>query len=407
MPNKSPENILLVIPEMIMGGAARSLAKLSLELKNRYRVWIVVFNEAHEIPYTLGGELLSLDVFPGADWFSKLKAFYQRIIRLRAIKRKLKINISISFLEGADYINILSRSEEKIFISIRGSKNADSDISGFSGWLRRRLLMPGLYKRADKVICVSHGIAEEMATCLKIDHSKIQTIYNFYDINSMFEGIDQKSIEPFDLLFPYTYILGAGRLHHQKNFKGLIEVFSHTKQLIPKLKLVILGNGSQKQLLADYAESLSLKVYSADSGKTFSPETDDVFLLGFQQPALFLKHATLFTLTSSWEGFPNVVIEALACGAMVVSTDCQTGPREILADRTSENKNASVEFAKYGVLMPLINSPEHIRIWSETINNIINDPRIPESYKALGKERVKDFSGDKIIDKWYNLIENA
>src|SRR5436190_16201964 len=120
-----PERVLLIIPEMHTGGAQRSLSKLSIALATRYQVWLVIFNKGNNVAYPFGGELLSLDVEGGKNWFQKIKSFLQRIERLKQLKKKLRIDVSISFLEGADYVNVLSRQKEKVILSLRGSKLHD------------------------------------------------------------------------------------------------------------------------------------------------------------------------------------------------------------------------------------------------------------------------------------------
>ena len=96
------KKILLIIPEMMMGGAQRSLSKLSIEFSNDYTVWLVIFNRNENIAYSYGGELISLDVESGEGLFNKIKFFIHRVNRLRKLKKDLSIDVSISFLEGAD-----------------------------------------------------------------------------------------------------------------------------------------------------------------------------------------------------------------------------------------------------------------------------------------------------------------
>ena len=100
--------VLLIIPELCMGGAQRTLSKLSVELARRHKVWVVIFNKDAAIAYPLGGKLLSLEVAGANNPITKLIAFRKRVARLKKIKKDIRPDISISFLEGADYINVLS-----------------------------------------------------------------------------------------------------------------------------------------------------------------------------------------------------------------------------------------------------------------------------------------------------------
>src|SRR6187549_4201625 len=121
----SKKKILLIIPELTMGGAQRSISKLSIEFARHHTVWLVIFNKVDGLAYAHGGELVSLDVVPSGGIPNKIKSFIQRVRRLRKLKKDLGIDVSISFLEGADYINILSKANDKIILSIRGSKRHD------------------------------------------------------------------------------------------------------------------------------------------------------------------------------------------------------------------------------------------------------------------------------------------
>ena len=174
-----PKRILLIIPEMSMGGAQRSLSKLSIELAKQHWVGLVIFNRNDRVAYEHGGELISLNVIPPDSLFGTLKAFFQRVSRLRKLKKELVIDVSISFLEGADYINILSQRTDKIVLSVCGSKIHDENMEGNWRWLRLNLLMPWLYRKADTVVTVNQGIAREMRTRFRLSPSKIVTIGNF------------------------------------------------------------------------------------------------------------------------------------------------------------------------------------------------------------------------------------
>src|SRR5882757_7344937 len=101
MVQQNPDRILLIIPEMIIGGAQRSLAKLSMELAKQCSVRIVLFNRDFPVAYECGGEVLSLDVAAGKGVIGKMIAIGKRVQRLRALKKEMKITVAISFLEGA------------------------------------------------------------------------------------------------------------------------------------------------------------------------------------------------------------------------------------------------------------------------------------------------------------------
>ena len=146
------------------------------------------------------------------------------------------------------------------------------------------------------------------------------------------------------------------------------------------------------------------------SGSNFSIDFDVYFLGNIANPFCYIKRAKIFTLTSGWEGFPLALGEAMICGTPVISTDCLTGPREMLAPGTELVGNLlESEFADYGVLMPLLDKKnksydESVRLWSRTILELLQDEKRLKHYSDKGIERMKNFSREKIVDRWLKII---
>jgi glycosyltransferase involved in cell wall biosynthesis len=170
--------------------------------------------------------------------------------------------------------------------------------------------------RADAIIAVSAGVAEDYARAVSIPLEKIKIIYNPVISDSLLE----KSKEPLD--HPWfgpgevPVILSVGRLTEQKNFPGLIEAFAKVREKTPA-RLLILGEGKLRSELEELVKKLNLQ--------------GEVSLPGFvDNPYRFMSRAAVYVLSSTWEGLPTVLIEALAAGAPVVATDCKSGPNEIL-----------------------------------------------------------------------------
>src|SRR5690606_8183898 len=156
------KKILLVIPTLGSGGAQRALTRLSILLGMYYEIFICVFNRQVEVVYPYRGNVVSLDDFPTGGLIQKIRRFIGRVKKLRSVKRELDVDVSISFLEGANYINVLSRGSEKVIISLRGSVFHDVDFRGFGGWIRKHVLMRVLYRKARHVVTLSDGLKEEV-----------------------------------------------------------------------------------------------------------------------------------------------------------------------------------------------------------------------------------------------------
>lgn len=399
----SAKNILLIIPELIMGGAQRSISKLSLEFARHHNVWLVVFNKMEVIAYPYGGELVSLDVVPGDGVVNKFAAFWKRVIRLRKIKKDLAIDVSISFLEGADYVNVLSRSTEKVVLSIRGSKKYDETIKGRFSLLRNKILIPWLYKKADTIITVNHGIANELKIYYGLKKARIITIGNYYSIGEILTSSLEDKPGNLEELYQDPVLITTGRLAPEKGLKNLIYVFFELKKMYKNLRLVIVGDGPEYHDLLHTVKELGLTV----TASVFFNERPDVAFLGNQSNVFkFLKGARLYMMNSSSEGFPNGLAEAMICRLPVVSSDCPYGPREILAKDYSFSTELRKPFlTPNGLLMPAITKKEDIPTWVETLGNILGKDDVLLQLAHNGFERINDFDKETIITKWYRALD--
>jgi glycosyltransferase involved in cell wall biosynthesis len=184
-----------------------------------------------------------------------------------------------------------------------------------------------LYPHADEIIAVSQGVAIDLAKTAHIPLSSIQTIYNPVISPELLESAKEPLKHEWFTSNEIPIILGVGKLETQKDFPNLIRAFAKVRQVQPA-RLVILGWGKDRPHLELLIQKLGLQ--------------NDVDLLGYvKNPYAYMVRSSVFVLSSAWEGLGNVIIEALALGIPVVSTDCESGPSEILAN------------GKYGYLTPV------------------------------------------------------
>lgn len=201
-------------------------------------------------------------------------------------------------------------------IMISEHSHLPSELADRQGW---RFLLPAIrrnYRRADVPMTVSNGLADTLSRCVQLPREKIVTIYNGVVDAELLQQANENLDHPWFRPSSPPVILSAGRLMPQKDYPTLLRAFARIRAM-RSARLVILGEGELRPHLEALARDLGIDA--------------DLHLPGFvQNPFAYMARAAVFALSSAWEGLGNVLIEALAVGCPVVSTDCPSGPAEIL-----------------------------------------------------------------------------
>lgn len=391
------ENILIIIQKLKGGGAERAAANLSKDLSQNYNVKIVVF-DGSDVAYPYEGELVDLKLPPGKNFIEKVILFVRRLIKIKSIKKKYNISCSISFLEGANLLNVLTKKQEVVITSQRNmmSKSIKSSLS--------KTILKYTADKSDFIVTLSEGVKLDIEENFSVNRKKVMTIYNScnkewfmkssLEIDNIIAELDSNS----------KYIINVGRLHTQKGQWNLIKAFYIVQKKNPTVKLIILGTGELEIPLKQLCSNLNI--------------ADKVIFLGYlKNYHKLLERCEVFVFSSLYEGLGNALLEAMACGLPVISTDCYFGPREILAPDTDVlEKCANIEMGKYGLLVPEIVSididetdvviKEEHRKMAKAIELVLNDENIKNYYKNASIVRINDFSPEIIKQQWIELIEN-
>lgn len=218
----------------------------------------------------------------------------------------------------AIFARMLSGVSTRLVISERSTISVD--ISQAQGWAARIIyaLVPKLYRRVDCIIAVSQASGADLVSYANLPASSVKVIYNPFELEHIQKCAAETIAHPWFAPDQPPVVLGIGRLTAQKDFSNLIRAFARLRGEGRLLRLLILGEGELRSPLERLVGECGLTA-------------DDVQMPGFlTNPFSYLARCAVFVLSSRYEGLPGVLIEAMACGAPVISTDCPSGPREIL-----------------------------------------------------------------------------
>lgn len=310
---------------------------------------------------------------------------------------KANRGIVLSFLELSNFINIITKlmfRSHKAIISVRVSPSYYEKIR--FGTLYRALIR-FLYPRADLVTTNSHVCRAQLIKEFKLNPSKVLVVENAVDLEEI-EKKNQLSNMPGLQIEGLTNFVMIGRLTKQKNYFKVLEAFKRAHQVNSKCRLLILGDGDEKEELLEFvSHNLGLRI-----GTSLEQYDRDVYFLGFvTNPYQYITSQSIFVLGSLYEGLPNVVLEAMACRAMVISADCATGPREILAPNSDLDKEASeAEYTEYGVLLPVMHDRRHIELWKECFLKCLHEKDMQNHYSQASYKRVQDYKLETVMGRW-------
>lgn len=225
------------------------------------------------------------------------------------------------------------------------------------------------YPWADGIVAVSQGVAKDLANVTKLPKERIQTIYNPVITPELLLMAKEPLDHPWFANGEPPVILGVGRFVKQKDFPTLIKAFAEVRKVRPA-RLMILGGGRERSHLESLVRELNLE--------------NDVALLNFvKNPFAYMARATVFVLSSAWEGLPTVLIEAMAVGTTVVATNCPSGSDEILAN------------GKYGFLVPVGDSSAI----AQAILSVLSG-----NNKQIDSEWLNQFTLDNSTQNYLNFL---
>lgn len=298
------------------------------------------------------------------------------ILSLPALARYLKQEqppVLISALEDTNMVALWAKKlagvSTQVVVTVH---NHLSRAAKYATKLKHQLtpqLVKWFYPWADTIVAVSQGVAEDLIE-MGLPREKIKAIYNPILTPELSEKFQESVDHSWFLSAQPPVILGVGRLDKQKDFPTLLHAFAKVRQQ-HQVRLMILGEGGERAYLESLAQKLGL--------------AEDVVFPGFvANPHAYMARAAVLVLSSAWEGFGNVLVEAMAAGTPIVSTDCESGPAEILAN------------GQYGKLVAVGDSEGMAEAIAKTLEEA------PDS--KLLQERADEFSLEKALTQYQQLL---
>lgn len=375
-PNEGPEcmksKLLFVIPSLINGGTQQVLVQLANSLdKNRYDILIVLFENIQDYK----------ELDPAIDIVCLNKKniwdIFSLIVKLRKIMINFKPGVVMSFSHYANIVAalpiLLLKKEFKFIVCEHGYPTKYLPDVGLVHL--RKCLMNYSYAKADIIIAVSKGIKEVLEKAFKVQSGKIVVIHNPISIDEIESKSQKEADHPYFKDSSMRVIITAGRLAKEKRYDMLLKAFAILRKRRENTRLIILGKGVMQEGLEELALKLGIEKY--------------VDFVGFQpNPFAWISKADIFVLSSDHEGFPMVLLEAMACGTPVISTDCTSGPAEIITS------------GKDGILVP----PADEEAMAEAMLGLLSDEEKRKNYSEAAKRRVQEFGVDRIIRQYCELL---
>lgn len=404
-PRVQTRHIAFLISDLNVGGVQKTTLTLARALaEGGHRVDLLVLRPGGALTDQISPRLNVVQLSASSCWFARLQALaadpgslWQM---LRPVLLAKKISATLVFLpdlvrylraarpqalvSATPHLNIeaiwarrLAGTPTRVLISERSAPSQKLPRS--KNWRHRHLpaLMRRTYPRADVIVAVSNALADDLAQVTGLPRSVLRTIYNPIVGPALIEDARAELDHPWLRPGEPPLILGVGRLTDQKDFPTLLRAFAKVRAR-RMVRLVILGGAKDDDKCSERQAAL-LRI-ARELGVAA-----DVDLPGFaKNPFAFMARAKVFVLSSRFEGLPGALIQALACGCQVVSTDCPTGPAEIL------------ENGRYGALVPMGDDAAMASAIEEALE-------APLSADLL-RRRASDFSEDRAVDTYLDAL---
>ncbi len=393
--------IMIIVHALTGGGAERVAAGLVNHLAERGHEVTVVTRRPPQPgeEYGISQAVTRKSVKSGQrHWLLRLLGEARRV---RRIKKEMRIEVSVSFLETGNMLNILSRRGERTVNSIRNHTSMKMDAKGT--WKKTDGRMKFLDRFADRVVCVSEEVAEDQARRFRVSRRKLRVVNNGCDADTVAAqaALPVEDEEFLRFRQAHGFLFAAvGRLDVQKGHRHLVRALSRLRESHPEAGLVILGEGKDRGPVEQAVEDCRLQRHVLLAGRK-------------QNPFAYEARAEAFVLSSLYEGFSNAVLEAMACGLPVICTDCSGVREQLTPERPAGERVTEMTEGKFGIVTPLpgMDYPGGALTYEEeqlelAMKRLCEDEPLRRYYIGQGRTCLKRFTPEKAWSQWDDIIEN-
>jgi glycosyltransferase involved in cell wall biosynthesis len=366
------QRITLVIPTLGAGGAERVMSIMANYWVEKGKCITLItldsigddFCEIHPNVLRVGLGLIIESTNPAQSVINNIR----RINKLRAEIKSSSPDVVISFLDRMNVLTILAtlRLGLKVIVSERSDPEYENN-GRIWGWLRKLT-----YPSADIVVTQTEKVKQWITNA--VIAKKVVVIPNPIKVKNVAASYASLN-EMVNSEGNSHFIVALGRLSFEKGFDMLVGAFAMIAKANPDWRLIIFGEGEERDNLLRLVTELNA--------------IDCIFLPGqVKNPMMLLKQSDLFVVPSRYEGFPNALLEAMACGLPVISFDCPSGPKYVIRDGID------------GILVPACD----VAALSITMNQLINDDAKRAILAARAPDVLDRFGLEKIMEMWERLL---
>ncbi len=387
------KTIAIIGRSLTAGGNQRSAANISLMLEKKYKVYYIVFDASGKF-IEHGGQIIDLQTPASRNILKKIYNNIKRVLLIRRYIRKYKIDTVYTFLDKYNILNFISLPNNcRRISSCRDCGDLCSSVEQYKK----------VVDSSDALICNSKYMSDYYIGRYPQDSNKVFYLYNALNTEVISSKAAEKPEDDFsDFAEKHFVIASVGRLCPEKGFNHLLRSFEIVRKKIENAGLLIIGGGELENSISEMQSRSKYK--------------EDIFLAGNQtNPYKYLARSNLFVLSSVSEGFPNVVIEAMACGLPVIAANCRSGPAEILErDYCGIPDIKEYTECEYGILTPAFEknenftynsfSQEEIQL-AKAVSFLVENTDRLNYYSVASIKRCKDFSFDIASRMLFSLLE--